>query len=322
MVSIGHYVLADSQTEDTLHQVVRMLVEGIECHAVKGPPEEIVRLHQATRRVLETLGETLGRRAPADDLLNHVTSALDVLKQYNERAVGELELKVRLLTDAIASVSSTSSENIRRLQQIKSQMSSSLGVKEIRSLRMLLSECVDGVLAEAEHQRAQSDQAGEQLNRTYRLNPPESGGPEPATDPTTGFQVRVHAEEVIAQACQDQCTVFAVVMVINQIQNVNRSLGREVGDAMLQRFAGFMREHLPAVDLLFRWSGPTVVAILRRRSMLAVRAAVEPLLVQRLTVKADLSDVQVPISSRWTVLPVTQPSDALFQKIDCFADSE
>jgi len=187
---------------------------------------------------------------------------------------------------------------------------------------MLLSECVDGVLAEAEHQRAQTDQAGEQLNRTHRLSLPESGGPEPATDPTTGFQIRIHAEEVISQACQDQCTVFAVVMVINQIQNVNRSLGRDVGDAMLQRFAAFMREHLPAVDQLFRWSGPTVVAILRRRSMLAVRAAVEPLLVQRLTVKADLSDVQVPISTRWTVLPVTQPSDALFQKIDCFADSE
>lgn len=314
MVSIGHYVLADSQTEGTLMQVVKMLLDGIERHAVKSSPDELARLHDSIQRVLVTLS----RRAPPEALFDQTTGAIDALKQYNEHAVADLELKVKLLTDAIASVSSTSHENIRRLQQIKNQMSTSLGVKEIRSLRMLLSECVDGVLAEAEHQRAKTDLAGEQLNRAQRPNLPDSPA---AIDPTTGFEIRVRAEEVFAQACQDECTIFVVVMVINQTQNVNRTLGREVGDAMLQRFAAFMREHLPAVDQLFRWSGPTVVAMMRRRNMLAVRAAIEPLIAQRLTVKGPI-DVQVPITTRWTVLPLMQPSQLLFQKIDTFADAE
>ena len=326
MISIRSYLQADRQTENALLQLVQVLLDGIERHSIEGAPEELANLKGTTRRVIEALE---AHESP-DEPLARAALAMDTLKQHNERAVeylrrpvAELQAKIKLLTAAITSVSSASSENIQRLEKIKSQMLSSVEVKDIRSLRKLLSDCLDGVLAEAERQRAQSDQAAEELHRSFpRANPNMTGGEASSLDPVTGFPTRAAAEEIIAQACQDEAPAFIVVMVINQLETVNRSFGRHVGDAILQRFGTFMRQQLPAVDQLFRWGGPTVVAVVRRKKALDVRTAVEPLLVQRLTVKTGTPDVQVPISARWTVLPLMASPRLLFHKMDSFAQCD
>ena len=142
---------------------------------------------------------------------------------------------------------------------------------------------------------------------------------EPPVDAATGLPTRAQAEEAIAQCCQDEVGVFVAIMVINQVETLNRSLGGHSGDVILQRFAGFVREQLPRIDRVFRWSGPTVVALLRRRSAPDVRSVIEPLLLQRLTVRIGNPDVQVPISARWTVLPLMASPRLLFRKMDVFA---
>jgi GGDEF domain-containing protein len=113
-------------------------------------------------------------------------------------------------------------------------------------------------------------------------------------------------------------------MAINQLQTLNRSFGVHIGDAILQRFAAVVREQLPAIDQLFRWSGPTVVSLVRRRSAHEVRGAIQPILARSLGYKLSTfgGDVHVPISSRWIVLPLMASPRLLFHKIDSFASSE
>lgn len=312
---------ADGKADDTLPRLVRLLIEGVERNCVEGAPDELARFQVSTQPVLAAIESA----APPDELLGHAARAMDALKQYNRHAAeylrrpaAELQAKVKLLTAAITAISSSSSENIQRLQQIKGQLLSSLDPRDIRAMRLRLSQCLDSVLAEAERQRAEADSAAEQLNRRVSTSP---GGSE-EVDPATGLPTRDRAEEVIAQACQDEVPAFIAVMVINQIQTMIGTFGQEFGDLILQRFAAFVRQKLPAVDQLFRWSGPTVVALVRRRSVLDARGTIEALLVQRLTIRTGTPDVQIPISSRWTVVPLTASPRLLFQKMDSFANFE
>lgn len=326
LISIRDYLQADRQTENALKRLSHLLIEGIERYSVHGPTAALESLREHTQRVLRALESN----APPDELLPHGSTAMEALKRYNDQVVEylrqpdeELQAKVKVLTAAITSISSASSENVRRLKQIKSQMLSSVDLKDFRSQRMLLSDCLDGVLVEAERQRAQADRAAEELHRTNRRTSlPVTDDETSVLDPATGLPTRGQAEEAIAVSCQGEEPAFVVVMVINQLQTANRSFGRQLGDAMLQRFAEFMRQQLPAVDQLFRWGGPTIVALVRRKKALDVRAAVEPLLLQRLTVRTGTPDVQVPISARWTVLPLAASPRLLFHKIDGFADCQ
>jgi GGDEF domain-containing protein len=327
VISIKRYLQADRETENALLRLAQLLIEGVARSAAEGLPVESPSLHESTRQVLAALESG----APPEELLGHAARAMDALKQHNQevveylrRPVAELQLKVKLLTAAITAVSSTSDATIGRLRQIKGQLLSTVGAREIQSLKVHLSECLDGVLAEAQRQRDASDRAAEHLNRSavQPLNSPGAGGP--ATDPATGLPARGRAEEAIAQACQDEAPAFVVVMAINQLQNLNRSFGVQVGDAILQRFVAVVREQLPAIDQLFRWSGPTIVSLVRRRSAHEVRGAIQPILARNLghTVNTFSGDVHVPISSRWIVLPLMASPRLLFHKIDSFAGSE
>jgi GGDEF domain-containing protein len=324
VISIRRYMQYESQPEDSVPlPMLQTLIEGIERYSVPGAPEESARFRECSRQLLSAIES----HASADELQRHTASLLEAFKQHNQRAVeswqqpmAESQAKVRVLTEVISAISGSSSENIRRLQEIKGQLLSAADVREIRSLRARLFQYLDGVLAEAERQRAEADRAAEKLLCcNQRQVPPENGGPVPDLDAATGLPLREAAEEAISQACEDGTPAFVVVMVINQVATVRRSFGAQFGDLLLQRFAASIRPQLPAIDQLFRWTGPTIVALVRRRTALEVRGVIEPLLLQRLSLKTVNPDVQVPISARWSVLPLMASPRLLFHKIDSFA---
>ena len=329
MISIRKYLQGERQTEGALLSLALLLIEAMDRHAVEGAPEELARFQECTRELIGALGS----HAPPAELLASAERAVEALRQYNlhvveywKRPVADLQAKVKLLTAAITAVSSASQENILRLREIKGQVLGSMEVKDIRSLRTRLAECLDGVLAEAEKHRAETDRAALELIRpSSRQAQREQSGEPVRKDPSTGLPVRVEAEAAIAQACQEDAPAFVVVMVINRVQTLNRSFGEQFGEVILGRFSEFVQQQLLPVDQLFRWSGPTVVALIRRKSTLdVVRGAIDTLLAPRLqhTVNTITREVQMPISARWTVLPLMTSPRLLFHKIDGFAGFE
>jgi GGDEF domain-containing protein len=330
VISIRKYLLADRQAEAALIQLVQLLVEGVERHLVEGAPGDAARLRESTQALLASL------EAGADprDMLALGTQAMSALKQNNERAadflrrpVAELQAKVKILTAAVTAVSGASQENIRHLQQIKTKLLSSMDVRDIRTLRTQLSECLDGVLNAAESQRAETEAASHQLKSALRAsaNPGETADAEADLDPASGLPSRTRAEETIALACQEETMAFVIVMAINRLEAVTRSFGDQVGNMVLNRFATFVRGQLPAGDRLFRWGGPALVALVEGPETLdGVRNATAALLAQTIehAVFTGTGEVKLPISSRWTVLPVMTSPRLLFTKMDSFAGFE
>jgi len=318
--------IQDRPTEETLVSLIRLLIEGIERHSVEGAPGKLALLCEATQPVIAAL--VTG--APQDELMGRAARAVDAMKQHNQEAVeylqspvAELQAKVRMLTDAILAVGSSSSESIRRLQEVKGQLVAAVDVREIRTLKGRLCQYLDGVLVEAERQRAETDRAAAQLHRAIPpVSQVRSAGEALAVDAVTGFPPRNEAEDAIAQCCQDEVSAFVVIVVINQVEALNQSLGGQFGDVILQRFATFFREQLPSADQLFRWTGPAMVVLMRRKNALEVRGVVEPILLQRLFVKSVTPAVQVPVSTHWTVLPLMASPRLLFHKMDSFAGIE
>ena len=306
--------------------LARILLEGLQHSLIEAEPGDSARLQASFQPVLDGLQSG----AASTQLLVSAAQAMDALKLYNEhivealrRPASELQAKVKFLTDAITAISSTSSENIRRLRGIKSQMLSSMDLKDLRSLRLQLSDCLDGVLSEAERQQDEADRAACQLHGSSPGREIPSDSQPSVPDPVTGLPVRASAEDAIALACQEQASAYVVVMVINQIKTFNRSFGNQCVDAVLRRFANFVRQQLPAVDLVFRWSEGGIVALVRRRHSIDwVRGEVETMLAQRLTIKIGHPDIQIPISCRRTILPLIASPRLLFRKIDGFVSLE
>jgi len=322
MISIRNYLQADRRTEQMLFQLTRLLVCGLEQHSVEGAPEEASRLQESSRQFLAALDS---RKAP-EELLSRAGCVLDALRQHNQaatdylqRPVAELQAKVKMLTETITTISSGRWDGIQRLRQIRHEMTSLASVREVHSFRRQLGECLESVLAETERQRAETDRIGERLNHPDQ-QAQVTGMADPLRDAATGLPIRPVAEEAIAQACQEHAHAYVVVMVINNMQTINGSFGRAFGDLLMHRFADFVREQLPAVDQLFRWNGPTVVALVKRRSALEVRVAIEGILTQPLSVKAPGCDVQVPIFARWAAVPLMASPRVLFRRMDSFAD--
>ena len=322
MISIRTYLRAEKQTHDMLCRLVHLLIGGIEGHALEGAPEKAAWLHEKLQQVLIALGT----QAEPDELFGRAERAIEALGDNNRSAadnlqgsIAELQAKVGMLTDAITAVSRANPENIRRLKQMKDELVSTVDVREIRSLRARLAQCLDGVMAEAERQAIEVERTADLLNRRIRWAEPASDEESEPTDAATGLPARARAEEAIAQSCQESAAAFVVVMVINQAETLSLSVGRQFGDLVLQRFADMVRQQLPAVDGLFRWTGPSLVALIRRRSAADVRVAIEPVLRQRVTVRNANPDLLVPISCRWTVLPLMASPRLLFHKMDGFA---
>jgi GGDEF domain-containing protein len=315
-----------AESGETLLPLVEVLIQGIERYSVEGAPGELTRLRSSTRQILTALAAG----AAQEEVLRLAAHAIEALKDHNERAVEhlllpviELQAKVKLLAEAITAVGSNSGESIRKLQLIKGQLLATLDVRDIRSLKARLSQYLDGVLAEAERQRNETNRAAEQMRyASQRRNPVGVAREVPVVDAATGFPPRAQAEDTIAQCCEEEAIAFVVIMVINQVETVNQSFGGQFGDVVLRRFATFLREQLPGIDELFRWSGPTVVALMRRKSAPEVRSVIEPLLAQRLFVRNVNPDVQVPVSAHWTVLPLMASPRLLFHKMDSFAGIE
>jgi hypothetical protein len=287
------------------------------------------------RQSIQDLAEAMDNALPIDGLVPLASALAVSLRRCHEggleeahRELDELRAKVTILTSAITAVSSSSHENIRRLRQIKDKILTLGDTRDLRALRLRLGECLDNVLAEAERQHSETGFAATQLQRATAPQPgtPGPGGPAPVElDPATGLATRPHAEESIAQACQQGTPAFVVLMVVNRLETLTQSFGTGIGEAVLGRFASLVRQRLAGDDLLFRWSGPALAALLRRpTNMDTVRRELSPLVEYKLehTLTTTSGTIQLPINARWTILPIMASPLLLFQKMDAFIAPE
>jgi GGDEF domain-containing protein len=109
------------------------------------------------------------------------------------------------------------------------------------------------------------------------------------------------------------------------LQSINARFGNEVGDTVLKALADRMRKEFHAGDLLFRWNGPTLVALLPRE---------ETIDEMRRTVKRTFEvpfemdfylrgrQIMLPVAAAWSVVRIIPPASTVFGYIERFVATQ
>jgi len=330
MISLKSYLRGDGGTDDTYRHVIDVLLQGIALHAVQGEDAVYARF-QAD---LERLANTLMSDAKPAELLVASGELIHTLENYNRsttdfirRQNSELQNMVSMLTQTVIKVAANSDTSVAKLQDIEKALAQVHMLEDIKLLKMRLSECLNTVRAEAERQKTDGQAAIAKLEDELTASRERVGTVVVAKDVDTvsGLPSKREAERALRAVADSPDGKYVIVVVVNRVNAVNARFGYEVGDKILIRCAERFRSGLTADDQLFRWQGPSFLAILSRNSRIdTVRSEIRHLADSQLdqTIEVGNRTVLIPVSSNWSVLQASSSLEALQKKIEAFTAAQ
>jgi len=318
--------MADGSSEAPGVRVIQLLLQAISLHAVEGAPGD----REKFRKAIDSVSLAVGEADDGQTLMGQATTAIWSLQEYNQRTSTflsaqnqELQAIAKMLTSTIGTISKFGNEGIRQLGEIERQLFSTTQLQDVRMMKAKLGECLDQIRQEAIRQREETNKTVDQLTQEVERTRTQIGTRPSLLDEVTKLPPRPVAEYALTEACQTEEAAFVAVMLVDRIQIYNVRFGREVGDEVLQHFADWIRKRRRPEDRLFRWSGPALVALMPRVNRIeAVREELERVLAARFeyTVKTASRGILLPVSARWSLLPLMAAPRLLFHKIDSFAN--
>ncbi|HYA18600.1 MAG TPA: diguanylate cyclase [Bryobacteraceae bacterium] len=317
----------NTESEQTLMHVVRLLVEGIGRHVVTVDPAEAARFRRSVEEVSQKLQEEI---SPAE-LLVRAGSVVQALEDHASRSTQDLQLQmaelqhmVKMLTATVSAISAAGETNVGRLGEIEKQVESASALDDVRTIKARLADCLTDIRRETQRQRKETGATIEQL--TQGLSEARRTVVDTATgtvrDEVTGLGLRADAEAAMAEPARPGGQTFVAVMVLERLQAVNRKFGVEIGDQILAEFGRVVRRSLQPDDRLFRWGGPALVALVTRPATIErVRVEISGIMDAKWehTIRTASRSILLPITSRWAVMPLMAAPRLLYHKIDVFA---
>ena len=296
---------ADEGTPSLL-PTVRLLMEGISRHSVKGDVEEFRKFRSQIQHILQSLDED---RSP-HEAYDSADQAVGLLKDYGHRTskrLGqqsvELHAVIKMLVDTFRDLAIAGPAGMRQLLELGGALAATSDGERLAQCRLKLSECLSGIRQEAERFRKDAD--GRTIFGDARK------------DRLTGLESREVAEVALSKACAAETPGCAIIIIIDRISVYNVRFGRAVGDKVLQFFADYLVQSLPFEGPPFRWSGP---AVLMLRPGTAEQAApiIRRVLEQRIEYEVELAarTILLPIAARWEVVPLMADPRLVVNKID------
>ena len=327
MISIKKFLALNTEAEQTLMHVVRLLVEGIGRHVVASDPSEGARFRTSVEEVSGKLEEEI---SPAE-LLVQAGSVVRALGDHASRTthdiqaqIAELQNMVKMLATTVSAISTAGANNVVRLGEIEKQVQGASALDDVRSIKARLSDCLADIRREAERQQKETGATIAQL--TQGLSEARRTTVDVATgavrDEVTGLAPRADAEAALAEAVKTGGQALVTVMVLERLQVVNRKFGMEIGDQILAEVARITRKNLPPEDRLFRWGGPTLVALVTRTvNIERVRMEIAGIMDSKWehTIQTASRSILLPLTARWAVMPMMAAPRLLYHKIDVFA---
>lgn len=319
MISLKKIVQDDDASEKTLLRIVRLLLEGIERHAIEGDPDDLGAFRTSIQRLTNLLESDL----TVSELFVQAGSAVQTLEDYNRRTArylkrpaGEWQAVVTMLVSAIAGMPAADSAKVGRLREIGGRVRSASAVDDVHKIRLQLSECLTELQLDTRRQK-------EQDTRVPAPAAAESGPPPAGNDDVTGLATRAQAEEALVHAWQTDPPSYVAVMAVDRLQIFNMRFGHSVGDEVIRYYGEFLRGQFRPGDRIFRWSDAVLLALLPRPNRLEiVRDELARVMDVRCehTVQTASRTILLPIAARWAVFPSMAAPRLLMHKIDAFAE--
>jgi GGDEF domain-containing protein len=318
VISLKKIPQDDGAAEETLLRIVRLLLQGIEQHAIEGDPEDVHGFRTGIQRLTDSLEGDL----TVSELLVQAGSLLPMLQDYNrrttrflKRAAGEWQAAVIMLISALTAMQPAEGPRVSQLREIAGRVRAASGPEEAHKIRLQLSECLISLQLD---------------NRRHRDPYPPVPSPSPAgrqlpaaSEPAAGLATRSQAEEALAGAWQTDPPSYVAVMTIDRLRIFNMRFGHSVGDEVIRYYGEFLRERLRPADRMFRWTNAALLLLLPRPNRLEiVRDEITRLMEVRCehTVQTASRTILLPIAARWTVFPSMAAPRLLIHKIDAFAE--
>src|ERR1035441_3551385 len=293
-------ILAGEGTPSLL-PTVRLLMEGISRHSVKGDVEEFRKFRSQIQHILQSLDEDRSTHEAHDS----ADQVVGLLKDYSHRTSKRLgqQAVIKMLLDTFRDLAIAGPEGMRQLHELGGALASTSDGETLAQCKLKLSECLSGIRQEAERFRQDAD--GRTIFGDARK------------DRLTGLESREVAEVALSAACAAETPGCAIIIIIDRIAVYNVRFGRAVGDKVLQFFVDYLVQSLPFEESPFRWSGPAVLMLRPDTAELAA-PLIRRVLEQRIQYEVELSErtILLPIAARWEVVPLMADPRLGVNKID------
>jgi GGDEF domain-containing protein len=330
MISLKKYFSREPDSETAYRRIIGLFLQGIALHSVEGDKAEFDQF----RDDMERCSASLSPETTTSELLVVVGGSLQAMEDYNQRTSKyvrrqstELQHIVSMLTEALITIGSSSEQSVSRLQNIEKSIESTQAVEDIQILKLRLKECLEAVHQEAQRQKEDGQNALVTMQQELDSSRERMGSAPiaPEIDAATGLPGKAEAERAIRRALVSPAHKFLVVAVCSRYHAVNTRFGYSVGDRVVAALAEHFRKGLSARDQIYRWQGPTLVALLERAERLdRVRAEIRNFADSRMdkTMEIGQRTVMIPISAAWVVFPVEAPADVLLKQIEVFTAAQ
>lgn len=329
MISLKTYLLGDSDKdlEGSYRRMIDLILQAISLHAVSGDTADFERFHADMNKFAERLTPELSM----SDRFVVVGEALRAMEDYNRHTSrflriqnAELQKMISMLTQTVIAVGSNSETSVAGLQGIEKALEEARMLEDVRVVKAHLGECLQNVRGEAQRQREEGKAALESIQQELAQSQQRLGGFSvgPNLDSATGLAGKAECERGLHEAAASPGAKFVLLAVVNRLEAVNARFGIAIGEQVLAMAAEHFRSALHAEDKLYRWSGPTLVAVMSRAAPLAsirdeVRRFADKKL-EKIFVIGSRS-VLLPISASWTIFPIIHPVEVLLRKIEIFS---
>jgi len=243
-------------------------------------------------------------------LLESQHTDLESMKTVLQEAIGALTAAGELHFAA-------SEETVNRLKRIR-------GLESLQQVRGVLDTTIDYVSQQSDKRQASDkDVLGRLTTVISNVQNADAAGQRPMTaDPVTGLPSSADAENYISGVIEKKGGAFLLCFQADRLEQINRRYGFVAGDQVLQVIAQRLAMGLSPEDLLFRWRGPAVLAVVERPCDVAtLRSEVNRMGCSRFEHIMNISQRAVLLSLSVTchILPIG-PMSTLEKTLETLAD--
>ncbi len=254
-------------TPADLARSINFALTGISRYTVDGNEDELF----AFRETMLALAAKVHDQANATEVESTVSEAMELFRDYNVRALdfnqtknGELKSVMRTMTETITYLSESRTRSVHHLKFMERELEQACQIEDIRLLRARVISCLDVVREETVRLQSEaevrSQEVREQIGRAVSVAEPAPRFG--VMDTVTGLPSRRSAERTITETLQSGGHAAIAVFVVTRLSAINSKFGRSLGDEVMLRVANHFAQHLSSDTLLYRWSGPAMVAVI------------------------------------------------------------
>jgi GGDEF domain-containing protein len=277
------------------------------------------------QRGIEEICERIDRAGEPASLVLLADEATKLTDEYNRgleehlRSLNaEKQSALGLMIEGFLKICADSESAAQNLRFIERELSGASRLQDIRALKNQMAGCVEALSRETARQEKNTQGLQQQIGSH---NP---GGA--IYDPVTGLAGAMPAENYIRGCTGADKQIYVLLLVLKSLDTVNRRYGYSAGDCLMSRYGATVTERLPQSGRLFRWHGPSFLAVMPLPESLsavnteAARVATVP---SEYVIEHEGRSILLKANVVWTVVPIRRSSDAidLAGKLDGFVAS-